>query len=83
MKLDHVMRLGVWIERYRKFIRAGQCYRCQKNGHSQRNCHDEDECVKYGNSYRSDECQEKRKTPTICANRRTTYDVVREVHQEP
>lgn len=52
-KISHVLILKVWTERHRKLTRPGQCFKCQKYGHSQRNCHAKEKCVKCQDNHRT------------------------------
>ncbi|CAH1960443.1 unnamed protein product [Acanthoscelides obtectus] len=48
--------LTVSFERKKKSSEPSQCYRCQRYGHTQRNCRLAERCVKCGEDHNSTSC---------------------------
>lgn len=57
---------GINVEKQQPRSAPGQCYRCQKYGHSQANCHLAVKCVRCGGGHRAAEC--KLPKAAKCAN---------------
>ncbi|CAH2018953.1 unnamed protein product [Acanthoscelides obtectus] len=59
-KLAEIQRLAmltVSFERKKKSSEPSQCYRCQRYGHTQRNCRLAERCVKCGEDHNSTSCK--------------------------
>lgn len=66
--INHILRLRVYLKGHGGSTGLGQCFQCQKYGHSRRNCCAEKKFVKYKDNNIVNEGQKKRETPTACAN---------------
>ncbi|KAJ2937667.1 hypothetical protein O0L34_g17477 [Tuta absoluta] len=59
----------VQIQKYTPKISGTQCYRCQRFGHSSRNCNFPERCVKCTGQHATKDCPKKdRTTPAQCCN---------------
>lgn len=56
-KISRLFNLSIKLEEKRKTRDPGQCFRCQRYGHSQRHCTQPVRCVKCGEGHRSADCQ--------------------------
>lgn len=67
--ITNIIGLSIPIENLKASPQVGQCYRCQRFGHSQSHCRAQQKCVKCGSDHRAAECPGIKGTdePT-CAN---------------
>lgn len=66
--LKNVNGLVTTVETLRNKTGTGQCFRCQKFGHSQKRCHAEPVCVKCAKNHLTTECTQSNNTKATCAN---------------
>lgn len=66
--IKHVLDLAITIETLNTTAKIGQCFRCQKYGHSQSNCTATIRCVKCGENHRAADCLLLRTEIPTCAN---------------
>lgn len=68
MNLNRCCSLVVKIEKQHKQTEPTQCHRCQKFGHSQKNCTAQARCVKCSGAHHTGDCTKSRDTAAKCAN---------------
>lgn len=66
--LKSILHLSITIETLNTSAHIGQCYRCQKFGHSQSNCTATTKCVKCGKNHCVADCLLLKTESPTCAN---------------
>lgn len=67
-QIKDVNGLITTVETLRNKTGTGQCFRCQKFGHSSKHCHAPPRCVKCGNNHLSTDCPMPKESEAHCAN---------------
>ncbi|XP_025832743.1 uncharacterized protein LOC108742256 [Agrilus planipennis] len=68
LNLTTVCFLTISVETPRQRTTIGQCHRCQRFGHAQRNCTATARCVKCRQKHHTSTCEKPRNQPAKCAN---------------
>lgn len=66
-RITRCLDLVVRVEKQRARSIPGQCFRCQRYGHSQAHCFMRVRCVRCGEEHRATECQRDRNKSATCA----------------
>lgn len=68
LKMNHILHVRVYWEKYDPRNKVTQCYNCQQYGHGARNCSLKPKCLKCGQDHQSRDCKKPREDPPCCAN---------------
>ncbi|XP_071041479.1 uncharacterized protein [Parasteatoda tepidariorum] len=68
INIKEILHTTVQIERFRGGRYEVQCFRCQKFGHTQKNCTNDPACMKCAGAHFSFECSKPRSLPATCIN---------------
>jgi hypothetical protein len=67
-KVDHLLGVRVTIDPFEHGDSVPQCYRCQRFGHSSRNCNLPSRCVKCAGDHEARDCRRAREDAAKCCN---------------